>query len=370
MAALQKTRLVIDSHLDLAWNGLSWDRDLTRGLAEIRVSESSMRDDDCRGRCTTSLPELRRAGVAVCLGTILVRARSKAQPETGHRRIDLDVPNQQIAYAQGQGQLAYYRALQEAGEIRIIRDRSALTEHWMHWRSSESAERTSLPVGVIIAMEGADPIISPAQADAWWRDGLRCASLVHYGAGPYAIGTGASGPLTAAGVELLRAFDRLGMILDLTHTSDPGFFQAADLFAGPIMASHNNCRALVPGDRQFSDEQIRLIIQRQGIIGCALDAWMLMPGFVVTPSSSSQVPLSSFVDHIDHICQLAGNSHHVAIGSDLDGGFGTEQTPAELETIADLQKIGDLLKHRGYEEDDINAIFHGNWLEFCSRHLP
>ncbi|HWB54318.1 MAG TPA: membrane dipeptidase [Tepidisphaeraceae bacterium] len=370
MAAAGTERLIIDSHLDLAWNALSWNRDLTRSVAEIRANESWMRDDDARGHCTTSLPELRRAGVAVCLGTVLVRAKSHVQPETGHRRIDLDVANQQIAYAHGQGQLAYYRLLNDAGEIQLIRDRTGLQKHWAHWKESDAAERGSLPVGVVLAMEGADPIVSPSQAEQWWRDGLRCVGLAHYGKSCYAVGTGDSGPLTAAGIELLREFERLGMILDLTHASDPSFFQAAELFHGPIMASHNNCRDLVPGDRQFSDEQIQLIVQRQGVIGCALDAWMLKPNFVIGQTSGSEVLLSNLIDHIDHICQLAGNCHHVAIGSDLDGGFGTEQTPNGLETIADLQKLGDLLMDRGYDDKDINCIFHGNWLRFLSMSLP
>jgi membrane dipeptidase len=136
------------------------------------------------------------------------------------------------------------------------------------------------------------------------------------------------------------------------------------------MASHNNCRALVPGDRQFSDEQIKLLIARNAVTGVALDGWMLKPGFVTGKSTGEDIPLSAVVDHIDYICQLAGNVNHVGIGSDLDGGFGTEQTPAGIDTVADLQKLEPLLRDRGYSDADIDRIFHKNWLDFFNRALP
>lgn len=224
--------------------------------------------------------------------------------------------------------------------------------------------------GVVIAMEGADPIVSPKHVENWWRDGLRAVGLAHYGQGHYAMGTGGYGPLTARGKELIRELNRIGMILDLTHSSDPSWYEALDLATCPVMASHNNCRALVPGDRQFSDEQIKLLIQRGGVIGAALDTWMLERDFVIGQSDGQAVPLSNVVDHIDHVCQIAGNARHAAIGSDLDGGFGTEQSPAGIDTIADLQKLENILAARGYAEPDIDNIFHGNWLRFLSNSLP
>ncbi|MHC4399120.1 MAG: dipeptidase, partial [Planctomycetota bacterium] len=150
----------------------------------------------------------------------------------------------------------------------------------------------------------------------------------------------------------------------------PGFWQALDQFGGPVMASHHNCRALVPGDRQLSDEQIRRLVGRDGVIGMALDAWMLYPGWQKGETSRDVVGLEAVVDHVDHVCHLAGDCRHVGVGSDLDGGYGTEQTPHGLETIADLQKLADLLAARGYGDADVAAIFHGNWLEFFRRHLP
>jgi membrane dipeptidase len=160
------------------------------------------------------------------------------------------------------------------------------------------------------------------------------------------------------------------MILDLTHSSDTSFFQALDHFQGPVLASHNNCRALVPGDRQYSDEQIKLLIQRNAVIGTALDAWMLKPNYQHGQTPRGTVTLANVVDNIDHICQLAGNTNHVGIGSDLDGGFGDEQTPAEIDSIADIQKLEPVLRSRGYAQQDIEKIFHGNWLRFFRQHLP
>ena len=159
------------------------------------------------------------------------------------------------------------------------------------------------------------------------------------------------------------------MILDLTHCSEPGFFEALDLFDGPVHASHNMCRALVPSERQFSDEQLRRLIARDAVIGMALDSWMLQPGWITGPTSRQSVSLSAVADHIDYICQLSGSARHVGIGSDLDGGFGTEQCPRELDSIADLQKLDAVLGSRGYSDDDVNAIFHGNWLRFFSAAL-
>jgi membrane dipeptidase len=215
-------------------------------------------------------------------------------------------------------------------------------------------------------MEGADPIRNPQQLEAWWDAGLRLLGPTHYGAGRYAGGTGTELGLTELGVPLLREMARLGVLLDLTHFSDTAFWQALDHYSGLVLASHNNCRALVPHQRQFSDEQLKLIIERDGVIGSAFDIWMLQAGFV-RGQSNEQVTISTVVDHIDYVCQLAGNSRHAALGTDLDGGFGREQSPHDLDTIADLQKIPDMLEKRGYTEQDITNIMHGNWLRLLQR---
>ena len=200
---------------------------------------------------------------------------------------------------------------------------------------------------------------------------MRIASIT-YGASRYAPNRGRASYLTPRAEELLRNMDEVGMILDLTHLYEGAFWQALDVFQGPVMATHQNCQALVPGERQFSDGQIRAIIERDGVLGTSLDVWMLYPNWVrgETRVEDTDVTLATVVDHIDHVCQLAGSARHAAIGSDLDGGYGTEQSPVDLDTIADLQKIPDLLRERGYAEEDIRLVMHGNWTRKLNQILP
>ncbi|MFB3042539.1 MAG: dipeptidase [Candidatus Poribacteria bacterium] len=343
--------LIIDAHLDLAMNALNWNRDLTLGVHEIRKREEGMTQKG-RAMGTVAFPEMKAGRVAISIATVIARVARQGNPLSGYSSAE-------IAYAQAQGQLAYYRILESQGKLRIITDWKSLESHVNAWEENETE---SLPLAVIISMEGADPIISPDQVPGWWNDGLRIVGLSHYGVSNYAHGTGTSGGLTPMGRPLLKAMSEVGMILDLTHLADESFWEAIDYFDGPVLASHNNCRALVPGDRQFSDDQVKKIIERDGVIGSAMDAWMLYPGWVKGETSNTVVNLETVVNHMDHICQLAGNARHVAIGTDLDGGYGYEQTPHDLETIADLQKIPNILEKRGYNEGDIRGIMHGNWL--------
>ena len=359
-------RRIFDGHLDLAWNALSWDRDITLELDSLNRLEQGLDDHPARGRATTTLPEMRRGAVMLCQATLLARAKSGSRIHGGTSRLGLDFTNQDVASATARGQLAYYELLERRGLLRMIRTASDLDAHWKNWAQATA----SLPIGCILAMEGADPIVDVDHAQAWWDLGLRSVNLAHYGKSRYAVGTGDDGPLTTDGVHLLEKFESLGMILDATHLSDTSFFQALDCFGGPILASHNNCRALVENQRQFSDDQIERLIGRGAVIGAALDAWMLAPGWKRGETSREVVGLEAVADHIDHICQLAGNARHAAIGSDLDGGFGTEQTPTGLDRISDLQKLDAILAGRGYSPDAIDGIFHGNWLRFFLEHLP
>ena len=345
--------LIFDAHLDLAWNALNWRRDLTRSVEEIRRSEAGM-NDRRRGHNTVSLPELRKAGVGVCLATLLARCSDLKNPL-------LDYPSREITSAMAVGQLEYYRIMEAQGHLRMLRDASGLASHVAEWKRTGGKET---PLGFVLAMEGADPILNPEQVELWQKRGLRVVEPVHYGVSHYAHGTGAPGGLTTAGRTLLKAMEEAGIILDVTHLADQSFWEALDVYQGPVLASHHNCRALVPGDRQLTDEQIRALVTRDAVIGVALDSWMLHRNYVRGETDNSLVSMERVIDHIDHVCQLAGNARHCGIGSDLDGGFGTEQSPRELDTIADLQRIPDLLRRRGYQESDIEGITHGNWLEF------
>ena len=348
--------LVVDAHLDLAWNALSWHRDLTLPISQIRNAESTMRENH-RGASTVCFEEMRRGEVGICSATLLTRASGLNEPLVDYR-------SREIASAAAWGQLAYYRILEQQGHLQMLKDRDSLENHLRRWRGGNT---DSGPLGYILSMEGADPILSPTDTARWWDEGLRVLSLAHYGLSAYAHGTGVAGGLSPRGVELLSAMETVGMILDVTHLADESFWQAVERFRGPVLATHNNCRALVPGDRQFSDDQIQYLIQRGSVIGAVCDSWMLYPDYVLGKTPNSLVTMAAVVDHIDHICQLAGNAEHAAIGSDLDGGFGKEQSPHDLETIADLQKIAPLLRKRGYSEPDVEAVMHGNWIRFFER---
>ncbi len=350
--------LVIDAHLDLAWSALQWNRNLLESVYTIRANEAKVAGKG-RAQNTVCLPEMRQGRVALSFVTMLARS-------TGHKVEYLDYGSQSQAYGIAKGQLAYYRALETDGHARVLADSESLRAHIAEWEAWESVGANPLktpPLGFVISMEGADPIRDPAQLEEWWEAGLRLLGPTHYGPGRYAGGTGVEHGLTALGEPLLREMNRLGMLLDLTHMSDQAFWQAVKVYDGPVLASHNNCRALVPHQRQFSDDQLKLIIKRDGVIGAAFDIWMLQPGFV-RGGSNRDVFIETVIDHIDHICQLAGNSLHAAIGTDLDGGFGREQSPCDLDTIADLQLLPELLAARGYQADDIANIMHRNWLRF------
>jgi membrane dipeptidase len=351
--------IIVDSHLDLAWSGLNWDRDLSQPVEEIRRAEAGMHEFH-RGQNTVSFPEMHRAEVAVSLMTVLARCSELNEPL-------LDYRTRELTAAMGEGQIEYYRIMEAAGEVRMLRDASALGAHIAEWKRTGGK---GTPLGFILAMEGADPILEPSQVDLWWERGLRVVEPVHYGHSFYGHGTGVVGGLTDKGRELVKNMQRVGMILDVTHLSDDCFRECLDVYHGPVMASHHNCRALVPGDRQLTDEMIKALVARGAVIGAAFDSWMLLPHYVPQKTDNNLVSMERVVDHIDHVCQLAGNAQHSGIGSDLDGGFGREQSPHDLNTIFDLQKIPDILRKRGYKEADVEGIMHGNWLNFFEKNLP
>lgn len=345
---------ILDAHLDLAMNALEWNRDLTRPIDEIRQRETGLTDKPDRGKGTVSFPEMRRGGIGLCVATQIARFVKPSNSLRGWHS-----PEQ--AWAQTQGQLAWYRAMEEAGQMVQITDAAGLEKHFQFWQRNPSADQ---PIGYILSLEGADSIVTLKHLERSYAQGLRALGPAHYGPGTYAQGTDATGGLGQRGRELLKEMERLGIILDVTHLCDESFWEALEHFQGRIWASHSNCRALVPHNRQFSDEQINALIQRDAVIGGALDAWMLGPGWVrgqTTPQAVG-LKLDRLIDHIDHVCQRAGNARHSGIGSDLDGAFGREQTPADLETIADLSRLSAMFSTRGYREQDIELIMHGNFI--------
>ena len=353
---------IFDAHLDLSMNAMEWNRDLTWPVEAIRKSEQGLSDKPDRGKNTVSLDAMRKGNIGLCMATQIARYVHRTNPLPGWN-------SPQQAWAQTQGQLAWYKSMEDLGEMVQITNQKQLDAHLQLWQTDDSEKK---PVGYLLSLEGADSIIDFAYLEKAYAQGLRAIGPAHYGPGTYAHGTNSSGGIGAKGRELLKEIERLGLILDVTHLCDLSFWETMVNYDGPLWASHNNCRALVSHLRQFTDEQLKEIIARNGIVGVVLDAWMMVPNWekgVSTPESAG-VTLQQMLNNIDHICQLAGNANHVGIGSDLDGGFGKEQGPADLDTIADLQKVPDLLKNRGYSRDDIEKIMHGNFIRFLGRHLP
>ncbi len=351
---------IFDAHLDLAMNAIDWNRDLRQTIEEINESEAGMNDKPGRTRATVSLPAMREGNIGLCMATQIARYVKKGNPLPGWHS-----PEQ--AWAHTQAQLAWYRAMENAGEMVQITDLKSLERHLDTWNNDNHGKKA---IGYILSLEGADSMVTPQWLEKSYQDGLRAVGPAHYGPGTYAHGTDSTGGLSSAGRELLKEMERLGIILDVTHLSDESFWESIDLFKGAVWASHNNCRALVDHQRQFSDDQIRALIGRDAVIGVVLDAWMMIPAWkkgTSTPENTDLV-LEHIVNHIDHICQLAGNADHVGIGSDLDGGFGKEQCPSDLNTIADLQSLPSLLAKRGYSPQEIKQIMHGNFLDFLRNH--
>ncbi|MGV3586285.1 MAG: dipeptidase [Adhaeribacter sp.] len=348
---------IVDAHLDLAMNAMEWNRDLRQSVNQIRVREAGKTDLPDRGKGTVAFPELRQGNIGLVVATQIARFVAPENPLPGWHS-----PEQ--AWAQTQAQLAWYRAMEEAGELVQIKDLSGLNNHLNLWQQAIVTE--SKPLGYILSLEGADSIIRPGHLERAYAQGLRAVGLAHYGPGRYANGTDATGGLGPQGKEILKEMERLNIILDATHLCNDSFWEALNHFNGPVWASHNNCRSIVNHNRQFSDEQIRELINRGAVIGSVMDAWMVVPGWERGKSTPEAMDcnLNKVLDHLDHICQLAGNANHVGIGSDLDGAFGKEQSPYDLENIADLQKIPALLSQRGYSDAAIQNIMHGNWLRF------
>jgi membrane dipeptidase len=352
----------IDAHLDLALNALEWNRDLTRPIAEIRAAEAGLGDKAGRGQGMVCLPEMRRGRVGLAVVTQIARVKQNV----GLNPVAVwHSPAQ--AWAMTQAQLAWYRALEEAGEITMIASGAELEMQVERLRNGDFSV-----IGCVQSLEGADSLLTPGHLERACAQGLRAVGLAHYGPGRYAQGTNSTGGLPPEGRELLGEMERLGMILDVTHLSDECFWEALENFSGAVWASHHNCRALVPHQRQLSDDQIRALIERDAVIGAAMDCWMLVPGWAQggTGGAAPGPGLERVVEHIDHVCQIAGNTRHTGLGSDLDGGFGREQSPRELETIAGVERLCDLLRERGWKTEEIDGFAHGNFLRVLRRALP
>ena len=365
--------LIIDGDYPMAGGAIRSQRELTLPIEQARSARADFPESPGRpdSGIMATIPEMRKAGVAAAIVKVLGCILRDGHPHG-------DVRTDELSYANAQGQLAYYRILQAKGYARMLGSRSEFSDHMKAW--SEADSHDDLPVGFVLGMEGADPILWPEQVHEWYENGLRVVSLSHYGVSRYShgTGTGTDGGLRNDAVGLLREMESLGMILDVSHTSDESIRQEMDNFSGPVLSTHQNCRAITPGERQIPDELLRRIIDRGAVIGHSMDTWMMYregvdwanipPRRDVFPQTA--VTLEDYCDHIDHVSQMAGNTLHSAIGGDTDGQGGADGAPYEVDTVADYQKVAEVLDRRGYKQEDIENVMYRNWQRFLEKWLP
>jgi membrane dipeptidase len=346
---------LVDGHLDLAENVTLFGRDLTRGVSLIRQKEKRQ-----RAQAMVSLPELARGEIAVTFATVtggfkVEDVGKDFQPASAIYH------NQQEAQAHALKQLELYEHWEHLGLIRIIRSVTDLEHHLQLWQ-------TDRVLGVVLLMEGADPIVEVNDLRRWWQRGLRMIGLT-FGDTRYGVGVGSgnrvpkTGGLTPEGLGLLEAMAEQGFIWDISHLSEAAIYQGLAMGYETVCASHANARALIPTDRHLSDEIIRVVASRGGVIGLVLYDGFLEPSWY----QNRGIPVT-LAEHLtrqaDYVAKLVG-WQHIGIGSDLDGGFGLEESPEELDTIADLYTAGNHLPTAVRDQ-----VLSTNWLDFLRRSLP
>lgn len=359
--------LILDAHEDLAYNMLAFGRDYTRSVYQTRQLESQTQIPKQNGTCLLGIPEHRQGNVAITFGTLFA-AHLRRQISALDTYVYKDAEEAHKLYRE---QLDLYSRLDEEKpeDFRLIRNARELNLHLSEWQAAE--ETRPHPLGIIPLMEGADAIRKPEELEEWWALGVRIIGPAWAGT-RYSGGTGEPGPLSDDGRTLLEIMAELGFILDLSHMDEAAALESLDRYDGKLLASHSNAKALLShsqSNRHISDHVIRGIIEHGGVIGIVpfnpflQDDWKLSDG-------REQITLQHVAAQIDHICQLAGDSRHVGIGSDFDGGFGVECVPQEIDTIADLQKLAPLLAEWGYTDADIGQIFSQNFITHLKKSLP
>src|SRR5688572_28502334 len=349
--------LIVDAHLDLAYN-VRRGRDVTRPALEQPVVYNEV--------AKVGLPDLRAGGVGLVCATIFCSPAGYGKD--GYHNAD-------EAREQALWQLALYRRWIDDGLLRFVTTQDELPSdrgtgfqpeleppHRQH--GLETRATPSQPA--ILLLEGADAIRTPDDLPEWFDAGLRIVGLA-WKRTRYAGGTTAAGALTPEGVDLVKAMDRFGIIHDTSHLAEESFWQLLEVASGPVIASHSNCRAFVPTDRQLSDAMIKALVARGGVIGINFYDKFLLPK---EEQGSRRATLADVVRHMKHIADLTGSADHIAIGTDLDGGLGREQIPREITTIADLPKLADALCAGGFTDADVANIMGGNWLSFFRQSLP
>jgi membrane dipeptidase len=341
---------VVDSHLDIAWNA-SLGRDFLIPVAEWR---EKVKDGAKFGERLISLPDLLAAKHRLVIGTIFVLPQRAAN---WWESLNYATPEE--AHELAMWQLHYYTKLAGSNpDVTLIRSREELANHF------EALANGARKLGLIMSMEGADPITQPSELKQWFDEGLRLIGP-SWRSTRYGGGTGEPGPLTPEGWELLAEMQKLGVILDVSHMAQETFYNALDAYNGTIIASHSNCRHFVDTDRHLTDDMLRRLIEREAVIGV-----VLYDKFLVPPTDGRKANLDDVVRLMHYICDIAGNTDHIAIGTDWDGGFGAESIPVPLTGVADMYLLAETLLKNNFSEDAVRKIFYGNWTRILLKGLP
>lgn len=358
--------LIVDSHQDLAWNMLTFGRDYTLPVKETRRLEAGGQTPLRNGDSLLGWPEYQQGQIAVIFATLFAAPlrRKLGNWDT------LTYSDSKEAHSSYSAQLdSYHRLVDDHPDkfqlVQTLQDLEAVLTAW------SGDQQEDHPVGLVILMEGAEGVRQPDELEQWWQRGVRLIGPAWAGT-RYCGGTNEPGPLTSEGFALLEAMNEFGFILDLTHMDEQAVFQALDVYPGALAATHSNPLTLLKGadiNRFLSDRVIEGLLERDGIIGIPpfnkFLRWSWQPS-----DGREAVSLETVVNHIDYICQMAGDANHVGIGTDFDGGFGLGSVPHEIDSVADLQKLIPLLREKGYAENDIRAIMGDNWLSLLKSTLP
>jgi membrane dipeptidase len=358
--------IIIDAHQDLAWNMLTFGRDYTLSAAETRKREQGTLAPQVNGDTLLGWPDYQLGKVAIVFSTLFAAPVRRKLGEWDRQCYASD----EEAHMQYSMQLDAYNRLVDEHPVLFhkIEKVSDLQSILMEWERTDTEEH---PVGLVTLMEGAEAVREPAEVEEWYQRGVRIIGPAWAGT-RFCGGTREPGPLTKEGFELLEHMAEFHLTLDLSHMDEKAALQALDSYPDTIIASHANALALLKGtssNRHLTDEVIRELLDRGGVIGIVAANSFLRPDWNEAGGRSS-VTLETYVAQIDYICQMAGNSLHVGIGSDFDGGFGLQSVPAEIDSVSDLRKIIPILRQKGYTEVDITAILGRNWLVLLQNTLP
>jgi len=359
--------LIVDAHEDIAYNVIVYGRDYTISAQDTRAKEAGDAKTLAEtGTCMLGLPEWLAGHVSIIFGTLFTMPAHYRSSGKDDRKFVYTTPRE--AYTQAMRQLdVYARLADENPRFALVRTERELNTVLATWKDDAPEEKRQ--IGLVMLMEGADPIVKPRDVERWYEHGLRIVGPAWLAGTRYAGGNAAPGPLTDEGVQLLRAMLDFNLVLDVSHLSDQACLQALDRYDGPVIASHSNPRSLVPGPRQLSDDMLKALLAHDGVVGIVPMNSMLRSDWQ-RGGRKDAVGVDTVAAAIDFVCQMAGDAQHVGLGTDFDGGFGAESAPAEINTVADLGKLGDALKARGYAQVDIDAILSGNWLRLLRRSLP